>query len=222
MLESVKREQTTMKRMSLFILMILLTACQSAFITDLLTQSGQALYHDDFSDPTDGWPEASDAIGSLGYSKGAYRVVVNSAGYDLWAVSRQSYGDVQVEVDTARLAGTSDNRFGLICRYQDVENFYVFIISSDGYYATAIIRDGTSSLLGQEMMAYNAAIIHGDGPNHIRFDCIGNALTGYVNGQRVAVANDSTFTTGDAGLLAGAFDEGGVEISFDNFMVLKP
>jgi hypothetical protein len=222
MLESVKRVQTTMKIMSLFILIILLTACQSAFITDLLTQSGQALYHDDFSDPTDGWPEASDAIGSLGYSQGAYRVVVNSAGYDLWAVSRQSYGDVQVEVDTARLAGTSDNRFGLICRYQDVENFYVFIISSDGYYATAIIRDGTSSLLGQEMMAYNAAIIHGDGPNHIRFDCIGNALTGYVNGQRVAVANDSTFTTGDAGLLAGAFDEGGVEISFDNFMVIKP
>jgi len=211
-----------MKKLSLFILTILLTACQSAFITDLVTQSGQALYHDDFSDPTDGWPEASDAVGSLGYSQGAYRVVVNSAGYDLWAVSRQTYRDVQVEVDTARLAGTSDNRFGLICRYQDAENFYVFIISSDGYYATAIIQNGTSSLLGQEMMAYNAAIIHGDGPNHIRFDCIGNALTGYVNGQQVAVVNDSTFSTGDAGLLAGAFDKSGVEIGFDNFMVIKP
>lgn len=222
MTESVKRVQTTMKILSLFILIILLTACQSAFITDLLTQSGQALYHDDFSDPKDGWPEASDEVGSLGYSQGAYRVVVNSAGYDLWAVSRQSYGDVQVEVDTTRLAGTSDNRFGLICRYQDAENFYVFIISSDGYYATAIIKDGTSSLLGQEMMAYDAAIIHGDGPNHLRFDCIGNTLMGFVNGQRVAVANDSTFTTGDAGVLAGAFDEGGVEISFDNFMVIKP
>jgi hypothetical protein len=208
--------------MSSFILVILLTACQSAFLTDLMTQSGQALYHDDFSDPTDGWPVGSDEIGSLEYSQGAYRVLVKSAGYDLWAVSRQTYGDVQVEVDTARLAGTSDNRFGLICRYQDVSNFYVFIISSDGYYAIALIRNGTSSLLGQEMMAYNAAIIHGDGPNHIRFDCIGNALTGYVNGQQVAVVNDSTYSTGDAGLLAGAFDEGGVDISFDNFMVIKP
>ena len=211
-----------MKIMSSFILVILLTACQSVFLTDLMTQSGQALYHDDFSDPTDGWAVGSDEIGSLEYSQGAYRVLVKSAGYDLWAVSRQTYGDVQVEVDTARLAGTSDNRFGLICRYQDVSNFYVFIISSDGYYAIALIRNGTSSLLGQEMMAYNAAIIHGDGPNHIRFDCIGNALTGYVNGQQVAVVNDSTFTTGDAGLLAGAFDEGGVDISFDNFMVIKP
>ena len=211
-----------MKKLSLFILTILLTACQSTFITDLVTQSGQALYHDDFSDPTNGWPEGSDAVGSLGYSQGAYRVVVNSAGYDLWAVSRQNYGDVQIEVDTTRLAGTSDNRFGLICRYQDSENFYVFIISSDGYYATAIIQNGTSSLLGQEMMAYNAAIIHGDGPNHIRFDCIGNALTGYANGQLVAIVNDSTFSTGDAGLLAGAFDKSGVEIGFDNFMVIKP
>lgn len=211
-----------MKIISILILLITLTACQSAFIADLVTQSGQALYHDDFSDPTDGWPEATDTTGSLGYSQGAYRIVVNSAGYDLWAVSRQLYGDVQVEVDTARLAGTPDNRFGLICRYQDAENFYVFIISSDGYYATAIIQNGTSALLGQEMMAYNAAIIHGDGPNHIRFDCIGDTLTGYVNGQLVAVVNDSNFSSGDAGLLAGAFDEGGVEISFDNFQVIKP
>jgi hypothetical protein len=211
-----------MKIMSILILLIALTACQSAFIADLVTQSGQALFHDDFSDPTDGWPEATDTTGSLGYSQGAYRIIVESAGYDLWAVSRQLYGDVQVEVDTARLAGTPDNRFGLICRYQDAENFYVFIISSDGYYAIAVIQNGTSALLGQEMMAYNAAIIHGDGPNHIRFDCIGNTLTGYVNGQLVAVADDSIFSSGDAGILAGAFDEGGVEISFDNFQVIKP
>jgi len=211
-----------MKIISILFLLFALTACQTAFIADLVTQSGQALYHDDFSDPTDGWPEATDTTGSLGYLQGAYRIIVDSAGYDLWAVSRQLYGDVQVEVDTARLAGTPDNRFGLICRYQDAENFYVFIISSDGYYATAIIQNGTSALLGQEMMAYNAAIIHGDGPNHIRFDCIGDTLTGYVNGQLVAVASDSNFSSGDAGLLAGAFDEGGVEISFDNFQVIKP
>jgi hypothetical protein len=38
----------------------------------------------------------------------------------------------------------------------------------------------------------------------------------------VAVTDDSAFRSGDAGLIAGTFDEGGVEISFDNFVVYKP
>jgi hypothetical protein len=38
----------------------------------------------------------------------------------------------------------------------------------------------------------------------------------------VAIANDSAFRNGDAGLMAGSFDDGGVNIRFDNFVVYKP
>ncbi len=125
-------------------------------------------------------------------------------------------------MDATRLAGPVDNRFGLICRFQDMDNYYFFIISSDGYYAIGKIKNGAASLLGQEMMAYSAAIVQGSGPNRLRFDCIGNTLTGTVNGQAVAITNDADFSGGDAGLITGAFDETGVEVSFDNFMVYKP
>ena len=77
-------------------------------------------------------------------------------------------------------------------------------------------------LFGQQMMAYSDLIVKGDGPNHLRFDCIGNTLAGYVNGMPIANASDTDFSGGDAGLIAGAFSEGGVEISFDNFKVIKP
>jgi len=199
-----------------------LTACQSSLIADLVTQSGQAFYQDDFSDPGSGWTQISDVNGSLGYTEGGYQMLVQSAGYDLWAVSRHQYKDVRIEVDATRLEGPVVNRFGLICRYQDMDNFYVFIISSDGYYAIGKIENGEASLLGQEMMAYSSSILQGDSTNHIRFDCIGNTLTGTVNDQRIAIASDANFSGGDAGLLTGAFDDGGVTVSFDNFVVYKP
>ena len=211
-----------MKIIRSLLLVLFLTACQNAWVSELVTQSGQALYHDDFSDPSSGWPQTVSENGSLGYIDGVYRMVVQSAGYDLWAVSRQTYGDVQIEADATRLAGPVSNRFGLICRYQDMVNFYFFIISSDGYYAIGKIKNGAVSLLGQEMMAYSAAIVQGSGPNHLRFDCIGNTLTGTINDQAIASTSDADFSDGDAGLIAGAFDEGAVDVTFDNFVVIKP
>jgi len=77
------------------------------------------------------------------------------------AAPGHSFLDVQVEVDAARLAGPEQNLFGLVCRSSNISNFYFFAISSDGYYALGKIRNGKTSLLGQDMMAYNAAIIQG-------------------------------------------------------------
>jgi hypothetical protein len=212
----------SMKIIRILFLVIFMTACQSSWIVNLVTQSGQPLYHDEFSDSSSGWPQAVTTNGSLGYGDGAYRILEQSPHFDLWAVSGQTFGDVQIEADATRLAGPVYNRFGLICRFQDIGHFYVFYISSDGYYAIAKVKNGTTSMLGQQMMAYSDLIKQGEGPNHLRFDCIGNTLTGMVNGQIIATASDADFTGGDAGLIAGAFDEGGVEVSFEHFVVIKP
>jgi len=42
---------------------------------------------------------------------------------------------MRVEVDALKVGGERDNRFGIICRAADLNSFYTFIISSDGYYA---------------------------------------------------------------------------------------
>jgi hypothetical protein len=36
------------------------------------------------------------------------------------------------------------------------------------------------------------------------------------------LCKDSAFRDGDAGLMVGSFDDGGVDIRFDNFVVYKP
>ena len=201
---------------------ILLSACQSSLVTDLATRPCGTLYHDDFSDPTSGWTRTSSPNGTLDYDNGIYRMVVTSPNYDLWAVSGQAYRDVKVEADATRLAGPDGNRFGVICRYRNPQNFYFFIVSSDGYYAVGKVSGGVRTLLNQDMMAYSAVIAPGNGPNHLRFDCVGQTLTGTINDQAIVVAKDADFPSGDAGLIAGAFDQPGVDMAFDNFVVIKP
>jgi hypothetical protein len=208
-------------RLALF-LVLLLSGCQSPLIAELVTRSGQTLYKDDFSDSSSGWMQTVSDNGSLGYNNGAYRMLVQSPSFDLWAVSGQVYRDVQIEVVATRLAGPKSNRFGLVCRFKDSANFYIFIISSDGYYAIGKVKNGSASLVGQDMMAYTNFIHQGNTPNHLRFDCIGNTLQGSVNDQLIAITSDADFSSGDAGLITGTFDESGVELSFDEFIVIKP
>jgi hypothetical protein len=203
-------------------LVIVLSACQSSLISDLAARPGEKLFWDDFSDASGNWPKVAGPNGSLGIASGAYRIQTLSTHYEVLAVPGQPFRDVQVEADATRQAGPAQNLFGLICRSSNLEDFYFFAISSDGYYALGKIKNGKTTLLGQEMMAYNAGIIQGDGPNHLRFDCIGETLTGYVNGQVIAISKDTEFSSGEVGLVTGALDTPGVDVAFDNFVVYKP
>ena len=211
-----------MRRLWALFLVFLLAGCGASGILIDNSQPGDVLYREAFSDPASGWERTSTEVGSMDYYHGVYRITVNTGDYDLWAVAGRNYYDVQLEVDAARFGGPDENRFGLICRYRGALDFYFFVVSSDGYYAIGKVSSGVLSLLGQPMMAYNSAIVTGVAPNHLRFDCAGNTLTGYVNGQLVAITQDISFTSGDVGVMAGSFDTSGVDIVFDDFTALKP
>ncbi|MEN6483176.1 MAG: hypothetical protein ABFD29_13525 [Anaerolineaceae bacterium] len=58
--------------------------------------------------------------------------------------------------------------------------------------------------------------------NYLRADCNQSDLTFYINGTKVLEGHDSSFTSGDVGLIAGTYEETGVDIFFDNFIVYKP
>jgi hypothetical protein len=211
-----------MKYLCCFVLLIGLSACQTAWVADLLTQPGGTLFKDDFSDPSSGWAHTVSKRGAMDYDAGTYRFLVLATNYDLWAVAGRSFGDVRVEAGATRLEGPAENRFGLICRFQDAENFYFFVISSDGYFAIGKVSHGLRTLLGQPMMAYSPLIRPGDGPNHLRFDCVGQTLTASVNGSVVAAVQEAGFKFGDVGLLAGTFDTPATDVAFDHFVVIKP
>jgi hypothetical protein len=187
--------------------------------------AGSVLFQDDFSDLASGWDHYSSPGGILDYDSGVYRIIVNDSPFHYWSTLNRQFTDTRIEVDVAKLNGPDSNLAGIICRFQNVEgrqNFYFFAISSDGYYAIGRTSSEGSVLLGQDQMANSASINTGVNINHLRADCAGNVLTLYVNGFPVAQAIDSTLTRGEVGLLAGSINEGGVDIIFDQFIVMQP
>ena len=203
---------------------LLLAGCQTSRFADLVTRPGDPLFKDDFSDPSSGWIRTKNPAktGVMDYDQGTFRMLVLERNYDLWSVPGLDFQDARIEVGARRLGGPLENRFGIICRFRSSQDYYFFVVSSDGYYAIGKVSQGVTSLLGQAMMAYSQAIVLGDGQNHLRFDCIGRMLTGFVNGQAVAMVADADYSEGDVGLLVGTFDAPGADVAFDHFIVIKP
>lgn len=193
-------------------------------IQPTLQVQSNILFSDDFANSGSGWDQVNEDYKITDYANGGYRMWLTETQYDIWANPGKSFsGPVSIEVDATKTAGPDNNDFGIICNYQDVENFYVGLISSDGYAVIGKVEAGTSTYISSEQMVSVSGINSGSATNHIRFDCNNGELTLYANGNQVAyVAYDGSFTSGDVGLQVGTFDEGGVDMLFDNFLVLKP
>ncbi len=180
------------------------------------------LFEDDFSDSTSGWDRYADDDTFTDYSEGGYRIFVNTSESYSWANPYLQLTDVLIEVDARKLGGPNDNDFGVICRYKDIENFYFFVISSDGYYSINKYLNGNLEIVGREQYGESTAIRQGADFNEIQASCIGNNLELVVNGLSLFKAQDLDFPTGDVGLIAGTFEEPGTDILFENFRVYRP
>ena len=216
-----------MNRLLVFlsILIVLSLACSTTFATpapqDLTVPSGSVLFQDDFASPVTGWDRLMTAEGTMDYDGGGYRLLINSQNTNFWSTPHKNFADVRMEVDSGKLGGPDENRIGLICRFTG-SDYYFFLITSDGFYGVGIYAGGQAVLLGQSEMQSNGNIKTGMAVNHLRADCAGDTLTFYVNGFQVASVQDGTLKSGDVGLLAGTFSALGVDVIFDNFVVLKP
>ena len=196
-------------------------ACQNSAFESKPAEN--VLFQDDFTDPESGWLQGEDDTGSAGYDQGGFRIFVTTdLSAKLSILRTPSFSDVRLEVEATKLAGPDDNDFGLVCRYVDENNFYFFEISSDGYAGIGKYKNNELVMISAAQMQSSEAILQGEATNRLRADCSGSQLTFYVNGTRVAESEDSDFSEGYAGLIAGTFETPGVEILFDNFSVFQP
>lgn len=215
--------------MKIRILFLIAIFCMVSLSCQLLTskssmfESGDLLYKDGFSDPRSGWDRVQKQEYLADYADGVYRIKVSEPNVDVWANPGLSFDNVIVEVDATKGGGPDDNNFGVICRSdQDAHRFYYFVISSDGYYGIGKVKDNMQVLLGWDSMQPSEYIRQGYALNHIRADCVDNRLALYVNGEKILETKDDSYISGDVGMIAGSFDIPGVDIYFDNFLVLKP
>ena len=187
--------------------------------------SRKRLFSEDFSLSSSGWTQLKDESGTIEYAKDYYRIFVNKPGTLLLANPGKSFmGDVSVEVDARKIGGGDDNYFGILCHYQNPDNYYWLAITSDGYSGIAMRKDGQDTLISPGLKFLEMkGIKKGNATNHVRADCIGEALTLYANGKQVSLAFNNSLTGGDTGLAVRSGRlEGGADIRFNNFNVFEP
>lgn len=202
----------------------LLAACQSGEPDPC--DEGGTLFNDAFEGETNcGWALYSRNGASTAIADGVLTLTTSQPGQIWWTNPGRGFDDVIISVETEHVSGPQDNAYGVICRYQSSENFYVFLISSDGYYAIGKYQSGSDQveyLSGDGQYVASEAINQGQARNSLRASCVGDELTLTVNGELLESVNDPTFVSGDIGLSASAFESGTVVVNYDNLRVLAP
>jgi hypothetical protein len=190
-------------------------------ILDTPVPSSDIIMTDDFSDTSSGWETYSDQYGDAGYSDGGYLVKSVVKEQYMWGGRGVDLADIQVEVDATVIETVANgyDAYGIDCRLQSNGDGYGFRITSDGYIAIVLYGNGEGKTLVD--WEQNDAVYTDGRANHIGAVCAGDTLQLWANGEKVAETSDSTFNSGDIALSVTGFNDGTVQVLFDNLVVKK-
>lgn len=215
------------RALTLILILTILTGCDlvSNPQPQATASPGEVLFMDNFDDPESGWTiwtgdEKNPSL--VNYQGGGMRILVARENFDYWSTSAKAFRDVSIQVQAVNIGIVDDNSFGVLCRYQDNQNFYSLVVSSDGYAGIIKIKEGVYQLISGEGMDFNKFIRKGMAVNDLRADCVGTKLALYANNHLVVQAEDGEFEAGDVGVIAGSNSQPGVDIFFDDFIVKQP
>lgn len=178
-------------------------------------------FKDDFASAVAGWTVDNNEDMKLRYTRSGYAITNKVKNDPVYSVRYGQYINTRVEVDAYRLSGPFDGYYGVICRFISGSNYYILAVGVDGWFGIGKQKGGALTWL-TEGRDSGGAVYTGNVTNHIRADCIGNRLTLYANGVKIAEVQDNEFTAGAIGLAAGTRKVSGFEALFDNFMVYIP
>ncbi len=185
-------------------------------------QPSNVIFQDDFSDAKSGWEVGDYETGKVGYGNGVYYVISNGNGDTMWGVANKKFDNVIIDVDATQISAgpDSNNDYGILCREQGDGNGYFFLISGDGFYSILKAEGGEFTPLVD--WTASDVINTGNASNHIQATCNGSSLILTVNGQQLATANDTAYSSGDIALTATSYESQPTEVHFDNLVVSKP
>jgi hypothetical protein len=183
-----------------------------------------SLLEDDFSGGDSAWGTSTDADSSVEYSNKALKFLVNKDFFFVWSTpSDEDYENIHVEVTAINHSSDSTAAFGIICNLQLTDTSYYFAITGAGEYAIGIYTFAGDRLLTNDgQWGKSSMITSGADSYRIGADCGNNALTLYMDGQKIDSVSDTTYTTGNVGLFAWSGEQlNSTDVSFDDFVVKK-
>ena len=204
------------------------TALLPAFLLALALPAAaaeQRVFSDDFSNPRSGWVDTQvahhKAKGFALYNgSGGYQMTpVDDATYGVMVAPRQAAGsDVRIDAALFLYTGVGQGTGGVVCRHQDNDNFYAFMVSGSHGAGILKVKDGRATTLARGRF-------EGAMPNiadvRIEARCVGAALQLRVDGDVIAEANDGELAQGNAGLIVMGEKMAGTSAVFDDFALYQ-
>lgn len=182
-----------------------------------------ALFKDDFSSSSSGWTTGESDNASVDYVAEEYVVKVKTTDWFVWGNPGETgLSNIHLEVTARNIGGTEDTSFGIICNYDEgATSFYYAAIDTQGYYTISRTDSNTEDtfLTGGGDWSQSDGINKNAASYRVGLDCGSGKITLYVDGKQIDSVEDSTFSTGDVGLLAWTGENGNAEIHFDDFVV---
>lgn len=176
---------------------------------------GRLIVRDDFSEPKFALIVSSDQDSDQRYIGDLYRMQVTRPGVREWATLGQlNLGAYRFEADL-RLASQeayASGYGGLIARYQNDQNFYLFVIDNQGKYQIELVEKGVWRTI--RPWTKTDALVSGR-QNVLSVADNGAELRFFINANSIDVVADPRHPTGDVGLVVGARSQGQGQGLFD-------
>jgi hypothetical protein len=190
------------------------------------TAPGVNSFHDDFSNANSGWLVQSTDNTDASYNPlGFYEMDAKKTDYYLVATSPDSLPrplkNVIINVRARAFPGNT-GEYGVVCRYQDIDNFYLASLSGNQFSIGKQVKGQWTYLTDPVWLTLPVKTPDADGYMTIGLSCIDSFIVLEVNGVGAAHVTDSEFSSGDAGLAvwAGADVDGAgftARAAFDDF-----
>lgn len=180
----------------------------------------EILLVDDFSSAAQSsLGSGSDPETRYRFTEGVYQIEVLPADMLAWSRIDGQYRNAQIEFDARLINGPPETGVGLIFRYQDADNFYLFTVSGDGFYNLEMISDGR----WQTLIDWTAtpAIQPSGQINRLSVTMIEDHITLAINGVVVDETVEPHFTAGAAALAITTFEDGTATAMFDNLRISR-
>src|SRR5574341_203746 len=171
---------------------------------DIPSMAGPTEIFDDFSDPDSGWQTRQSDSVSYGYEDGAFHFVVRVGGQAQFAMfdPHYTFSALYMEVTGTLLDGQPESGYGVVFRWQDMGNFYVFAVNGLGQVSVWTFEGGTTwtELRGLgEFWTDSDAVNPAGESNTLTLIADGSHIVGMVNQEIVVDLTDDTFEDGAVG-----------------------
>jgi hypothetical protein len=179
------------------------------------------LLSDSFDGPDCIWQEHSDPDGEAACADGFYELKAYIPGLTYVIVPKEpeSYSDFNLSADMQFVEGPEENFFGLVYRFKDYSNYYMFIITGKGLYTVVKNNNGVFEPLTDWIPS--SYINTGKATNTMRVLAGGSDYHFFINEKIINSLSEESLSGGSVGFTVGTDpdQQAPTIIQFDNISV---